>query len=150
MTPRFPIALLALAVALLPVSAFTLAGLCAPIFDWWWTPLWRLLFFLLMVDILLLLVACPLLAASLGRAARGADKTDANETARSGLLAPSLCSTGILLFAGAATYICTRGTCVQLYDQGDYHQAVGDHSRARECYEQAMRLCVESGHDPAH
>ena len=146
MSPRFPAALLALAVALTPVSAFTFAGLCAPVFDWWWTPRWRVLFFVLMVDVLLVLVAGPLLCWSALRA----NKASADASTRRGRLAPFAWIAGILLLAGTATALCTRSTCVQLYGQGDYHLGLGDQRSARECYEAAARWCLADGHDPAH
>lgn len=129
---------------------YTLAGLGAPIFDWWWTPRWRGLFFLLTADVLLFLVGVPMLFWSLIRPATAERLTRGDEIPNSGTRASFAVLAGVVLLAGAYTYVCTRPQCHQLMDKGDYYAGRGEWSRAEECYEESRLQCIEDGHSPAH
>ncbi len=138
--PRSSSLLLALGAALTPVAACALTLLCAPVFDWWWTPGARALVFALVLDVLLL--AGSVVAGVVTSGSKASKVATTRATAA--YLAASF------LVAAAITWRWTRPTCVQLYDAGDHYLATGESGRAQECFEEARRLCLAAGHSPAH
>jgi len=149
-TSRVPAALLALSLLLLPALVRTTAVLAAPIFDFWWTPFLRAMFFGAMVDVLAFLVGLPLLVWTLVRSTP--ETTDESQPRRwtNDRVVGTACGCAILILAACGTHAVTSPVCWQKSDEGDFYASQGDKERAEECYAEAWQLCIEDGHSPAH